>query len=56
MDNLSNKGNGCNPKVVKLIISRAIASECVKKLMEMNITWQTMYPDINGLAKEMNLI
>lgn len=56
MDNLSNKGNGCNPKVVKLIISRDIAGECVKKLMEMNITWQTIYPDINGLAKEMNLI
>ena len=56
MDNLINKGNGCNPKVFKLIIPRRLGDVCVKKLKEMNITWQTMYPDINGLAKVMNLI
>ena len=42
------------PKVTKLAISKALAPAMIDKLREMNITWQTIYPDLIGLSKEAN--
>lgn len=38
-------------EVVKLIIPRRIVQELFEKLEAMNINYQTLFPDISGLAR-----
>ena len=45
----------CNPEVVKLIVPIDQVRVMLEKLQEMNINYQTLYPDINGLALAMNM-
>ena len=52
MNNLSD-GN-CSPEIVKLEIKRENCGAFLEKLNDMNVTWRTVYPDISGLAKDMN--
>lgn len=40
-----------SPEVVKLIIPRRIVRELFEKLEAMNINYQTLFPDISGLAR-----
>lgn len=58
MENLFNEGvdGGAQfmPRVTKLIIHRGCYAEMRKKLVDMNITWQTIYPDLTGLAMSVN--
>lgn len=52
---MSNLSEGrYSPKVVKLEIQKKLCGDFLRKLKEMNITWQTIYPDISGLARDMN--
>ena len=48
-------GNRCTPEVVKLIIPKEVARVCYAKLIDMNLTYQTLCPDIEGLALAMNV-
>ena len=48
-------GNRCTPEVVKLIIPQEVARVCYAKLIDMNLTYQTLCPDIEGLALAMNV-
>ena len=54
IENLLANIKDSSPKVVKLIIHKNMCDEFLVKLREMNITWQTIYPDITGLAMEVN--
>ena len=45
----------CTPEVVKLVIPKDVCNEFLRKLQGMNITYQTVYPDISGLAMSMNM-
>lgn len=57
MENLFCEAEGMKlfrPRVTKLIIHRECLNEMIKKLDEMNITWQTVYPDLTGLAMSVN--
>lgn len=40
-----------SPEVVKLIIPRQMACKMLEKLEAMNINYQTLFPDISGLAR-----
>lgn len=54
MDNLLVNEHGCAPRIVKLEIDKELHVKFWGKLKEMNISWQTLYPDIDGLAKNIN--
>lgn len=57
MENLFCEAEGMQlfrPRVTKLIIHRECLNEMIKKLDEMNVTWQTVYPDLTGLAMSVN--
>ena len=47
-------GKRCVPGVAKLIIPKEMIDEFWGKLNEMNITYQTIYPGIEGLAMSVN--
>lgn len=42
--------------VEKLVISEKLSEEFYTKLGEMNINYQTMFPDVTGLAKQTNYV
>ena len=45
----------CTPEVVKFVIPKEKGAEFLRKLQGMNITYQTIYPDIAGLAMSVNM-
>lgn len=50
-ENLNVKTKKISPEVIKLIIPREMACELLGKLETMNINYQTLFPDISGLAR-----
>lgn len=42
------------PETVKIEIPYELIGVCLKKLEEMNITYQTLFPDLTGLARRVN--
>ena len=50
-----NKGIMCAPEVVKLVVPKNLFGAFMSKLRDMNITHQTVYPDISGLAMSVNV-
>ena len=54
VDNLFYGEKDFSPSVVKLVIPIRLRPKFLMKLYDMNITWQTVCPDIVGLAQAMN--
>ena len=54
MTNLLKAKDGCSPQVNKLVIPMKFHNEFMMKLKEMNITYQSLFPDLSGLARNVN--